>query len=133
MEAVRAEGRQVITKALIHLMYTKQTGRKLSPEGYAELEQSADPESLARCIIQHPLTSIRILAVLAVDSPGKATMKQLYEFLATKSYKPVIVSQNLRQSSIEVEVFYLTLLHFLILNTKGNKMESAAARMNYED
>lgn len=132
-EAVDKEGTSVIAKSLIHLIYTKQTGLKLSPEQYMTIDQGAPYGNLISCYLQHPNLEVAELAKKAKQEDTSASLKQLYEYMVTQANKPVFASKALVESNREIELFYLTLVHFFVLNTKGNKLESAAARMNFDD
>jgi len=133
-ESVSKEGPRVISRALLHLFHVHYTGEKLDPNRISLLDLPSYRKIL-EVFHQDPNREYKgpeVLADLAqsieTESPAYV-LKRTYEYLVSSSNKPVFASTSLNTSGLEVELFYLTLLHFFILNTKGKKLESAAEAM----
>lgn len=130
-DSVEFEGPKVIARSLLHLLHSYHTGDKLDSKRIPD--ELPDYRSILEVFHEDPLlyygTEIVLTRANRRSPKEEYTLKRLYEYLVSASNKPVFASQALTTSTLDTEMFYLTLIHFFVLNTKGKKLESAAEAM----
>lgn len=129
LASVQEKGEQyTFAKAVTHLMYYKITGQHLPVDEVDTFADKLPPyEQIIGTFVglmDEKVTSLsRSEQFVPYINSWPVDIKSLYEYLMIQAGKPVTVSQAEGDiNDINKRVFYLAMIHMIILNQKGNDL-----------
>lgn len=132
--AVAEKGEQcVFAKSIYYLMYKHLTGHHLTVNALDEFVDVLPPYTT---ILHHWAALMTTCKAGATDVPtpcefvpmlkeldGSMDIKSFYELTQSRDNKPTTASKNVHVDDVNKRIFYLTLLHMVMLNKKGDDLE----------
>lgn len=124
----------VFSKSILHLMYRYfnkvhipigdvDGGVELLPDYNVMLgcwaEAMSQPNNAGQLTAVTPCQFVEVLSTMKCEP---IDIKVFYEFILTRAHKPITASTQSNIDDVNKRLFYLTLLHMVMLNTKGDEL-----------